>query len=198
VGSRLTFLAASKNHRPELPVHTQDEIRKKIIIQGTRAIHCFDVDHRGKDLRDLMTKGRSMTVFPRFSCADFAFDLDADILRGCGSPGPLRGSVAAKRDHHLAAKLSPGDNLVRMGNLLRQSLDQSIDSFWSIPLGDGVSEQDRAANDALRAEVEAVVRERAAAYWLRPQWRASIRQCKGNWRQLTACFWRCMEFASRC
>jgi hypothetical protein len=49
-----------------------------------------------------------------------------------------------------------------LGNLLRQS----VDFFRGIPLGDGVSEQDPAGNDALRAEVEGVVRERAAANWL--------------------------------
>jgi hypothetical protein len=65
-------------------------------------------------------------------------------------------------DDHLAAKLFSGDNLVMIGNLLRQS----VVLFRGIPLGDGVSEQDRAANDALRAEVEGVVRERAAAHWL--------------------------------
>jgi hypothetical protein len=66
-------------------------------------------------------------------------------------------------DDHLAAKVFSGDNLVLIGNLLRQS----VGLFRGIPLGDGVSEQDRAANDALRAtEVERVVRERAAAYWL--------------------------------
>jgi hypothetical protein len=48
------------------------------------------------------------------------------------------------------------------GNLLRQS----VDSFRGMPLGGGVSEQDRAANGALRAEVERLMRERAAAYWL--------------------------------
>jgi hypothetical protein len=65
-------------------------------------------------------------------------------------------------DDHLAAKLFSCDNLVMIGNLLAQS----VDLFRGIPLGGGVSEQDRAANDALRAEVEGVVRECAAAYWL--------------------------------
>jgi hypothetical protein len=147
----------------------------KIVIPDTRAMYCFDIDDQGKD--DLITKSRSVTVFPRFSCADMAFDVDADILRGLGvSPAPLRGSVAGKVDDPLAAKLFSGDNLVMMGNLLRQS----VDLFRGIPLGDGVSEQDRAANDALRAEVGAVLRERAAAYLLIPQWRASIRQCTAN------------------
>jgi hypothetical protein len=80
------LLAARKNYRLELPVHMQGEIRRKIIIPDTRAIHCFDMGRQGKGLRDLITKGRSVTVFPRFSCADVAFDVDADILRGLGVP----------------------------------------------------------------------------------------------------------------
>jgi hypothetical protein len=121
------------------------EIGMKTIIPDTRAMYCFDINHQGKGLRDLVTKGRSVTVFPRFSCADVAFDVGADILRGLGGPpAPVRGSVAGKMDDHLAAKLSPGDNLVMMGNLLRQS----VDLFRGIPLGGGASEQDRAANDA--------------------------------------------------
>jgi hypothetical protein len=160
VGSRFALLAAPENYRLELPVHMQGEIRRKIIIPDTRDMDCFDIDHQGKGLRHLITKGRSVTVFPRFSCANTAFDVDADILRGLGvPPAPLRGSVAGKMDDHLASKPFPSDNLVTIGNLLRQS----VDSFRDIPLGDGVSEQDRAANDALRAEVEAVVRESAAA-----------------------------------
>jgi hypothetical protein len=123
-------------------------------------MYCFDTDHQGEGLRDLITEGRSVTVFPRFSCADVAFDVDADILRGLGvPPAPLRGSVAGKMDDHLAAELFSGDNLVMIGNLLAQS----VDLFRDISLGDGVSEQGRAANDALRAEVEGVVRARAAA-----------------------------------
>jgi hypothetical protein len=92
-----------------------------------------------------------------------AFDVDADILRRLGVlPATLRGCVAGKMDDHLAAKPFSGDDLAMMGNLLRQS----VDLFRGIPLGDGVSEQDRASSDALRAEVVGVVRERAAAHWL--------------------------------
>jgi hypothetical protein len=88
VGSRFALLAASENYRLELPVHMQGEIRMKVIIPDSRAMSCFDMDHRGRGLRDLITKGRSVAVFPRFSCADLAFDVDADILRGLGVPPP--------------------------------------------------------------------------------------------------------------
>jgi hypothetical protein len=65
-------------------------------------------------------------------------------------------------DDDVAAKLFSGDNLVMIRNLL----SQTVDLFPGIPLGDGVSEQDRAANDALWEEVEGVERGRAASYWL--------------------------------
>jgi hypothetical protein len=71
-------------------------------------------------------------------------------------------------DHRLAARAISGGNSGIFGNLTRQS----VDSFLSLPLGDGVSERGSAANGALRAEVGAVgavgavVRERAAAYQL--------------------------------
>jgi hypothetical protein len=65
-------------------------------------------------------------------------------------------------DDHMAATPFSGDNLTMIGNTLRQS----VGSFRGMPLGEGVSEQDRAANAALRAEVGRVMRERPAAYWL--------------------------------
>jgi hypothetical protein len=56
VGSRFALLAASENYRLELPVHTQGEM--KIMIPDPRAVCCFDIDHQGKGLRDLIQKGR--------------------------------------------------------------------------------------------------------------------------------------------
>jgi hypothetical protein len=64
-------------------------------------------------------------------------------------------------DDRLAAKLLSGATLVMIGDLMRQS----VDLFLTLPLCDGASERDRPANDGLRAEVGAVVRERAAAHW---------------------------------
>jgi hypothetical protein len=65
-------------------------------------------------------------------------------------------------DGDLPERLFSGDDLARMGNVLRQS----VGLFRGIPLGGGVSVQDRADNDALRAEAEGGVRERATSYWL--------------------------------
>jgi hypothetical protein len=153
VGSRVALLAAPGNYRLELPVHMQGEFRVKNIISDTRATSCHGIDQQGKILHDLITKGRSVTVFQRFSHADVAFDVDGGILRGLGVPtAALRGSVAGKMDDHLAATLFSGDDLVMTGNPLRQS----VASFRGMPLGDGASEHDRAANGTLRAEVERV------------------------------------------
>jgi hypothetical protein len=66
--------------------------------------------------------------------------------------------------------LLSGDNLVIIGNLMRRS----VGLFRSIPLGDGVSERDRAADAALRADVEAVVLDCAAACWLIAQMRMRL------------------------
>jgi hypothetical protein len=62
-------------------------------------------------------------------------------------------------DDRLAAKLLFGASLVMIGDPMRQS----VDLFLTLPLCDGASQLDRPANDALRAEVGAVVRERAVA-----------------------------------
>jgi hypothetical protein len=52
-------------------------------------MYFIGMDHQGRGLRDLITKGRSATVFQRFSRADVAFDVDGGILRGLGVPRPL-------------------------------------------------------------------------------------------------------------
>jgi hypothetical protein len=63
-------------------------------------------------------------------------------------------------DDHLAAKIFSGANLVMIGNL---KPNQSI--YCAAPLL-VMASLSRTASDALQAEVEGVVRECAAAYWL--------------------------------
>jgi hypothetical protein len=96
-GIAFALLAAPENYRLELPVHTQGEIRMQITIPDTRAMYCFDIDRHGKGLRDLITKGRSVTIFPRFSCADVAFDVAAAFCGAWGFPQPLCVRVSLAR-----------------------------------------------------------------------------------------------------
>jgi hypothetical protein len=79
----------------------------KAVVPGAGAVYCFDIDHQGRGLRDLITKGRSVSVFPRLSCADVAFDAHVEILKGLGVPRPLCVRVAGRMDDRLAAKPSP-------------------------------------------------------------------------------------------
>jgi hypothetical protein len=161
VGSRFALLAAPENYRLELPVHMPGEIRMKSIIPDTRAIYCFDMDHQGKGLRDLITKGRSVTVFPRYSCADVAFGVDADILRGVGVPQLLCVGVSLAR--WMIIWLPSLSRATIWSWLATCCANRSVYSAAPLSVMASLS---RTASDALQAEVEGVVGECAAAYWL--------------------------------
>jgi hypothetical protein len=92
-----------------------------------------------------------------------AFDVNAEILRDLGVPLPVCVRVSLARWMIVGLqRFCPAT----IRSIMIGRPDVSVSRFCSIPLGDGVSEQDRAAHVAVWAEVEGVVRERAAAYWL--------------------------------
>jgi hypothetical protein len=107
VGSRFALLAALEENHLGLPVHRQGEIRMKAVVPGAGAVYCFDIDHQDSGLRDLITKGQLVAVFPRLSCADLSFDAHVQILQGSGVSPPLCVRVAGKMDDGLAANPSP-------------------------------------------------------------------------------------------
>jgi hypothetical protein len=107
-----------------------------------------------------------------------------------GSLACLGASVARKTDDRSDATSFSRNGSGMIGKLMRES----VDSFLGFPIGDGVSEENRAAVDALLAEAEGEARARAEQLCesgplpvgRMPRWRAPTATSPGTGALLTA------------
>jgi hypothetical protein len=54
-----------KKYDFHLPIHEQARVWTGMCVPGTTVVHCFDIDHQGKNARYTVAKGHAIVVFAR-------------------------------------------------------------------------------------------------------------------------------------